>query len=93
MALQVVTPEALDRISGVSQSFYAPRCSVALSYTVIRLSHGAAALGYRHTACLQLSHHWPPEVCRLQTCPQMDLDPLESNCHQRGHIVSPPLRQ
>ena len=28
----------------------------ALSDTAIRLSHGAAALGYRHAGCLQLSH-------------------------------------
>ena len=38
-------------------------------------------LGYRHAGCLQLSHRRPP-----------DLDPprfFGSNCHRRGHKVSP----
>ena len=51
-------------------------------------------LGYRHAGCLQLSHRRPPEMCGLRTRPRADADPLRSlppsNCHRRGHIVSPP---
>ena len=55
------------------------------------LSHGAAA---RHAGCLQLSHRRSPEMCGLWTRPRTDVDPPRfmppSNCHRRGHIVSPP---
>jgi len=51
-------------------------------------------LGYRHAGCLQLSHRRAPEMCGLQTRPRTDVDPPRflppSNCHRRGHIVSPP---
>jgi len=39
------------------------------------LFHGAAALGYRHAGCLQLSHHPPSEMCGLRTSPRTDVDP------------------
>jgi len=44
-------------------------------------------LGYRHTGCLQLSHHRPPEMCGLPTRPLTDVDPPRflppSNCRRR----------
>ena len=36
----------------------------------------AASLGYKHAGCLQLSQRRPPEMCRLQTRPRTDVDPL-----------------
>jgi len=41
----------------------------ALSDPSVCLSHGAAALGYRHAGCLQLSHGG------LRTHPRTDVDP------------------
>jgi len=35
----------------------------------------AAASGYRHAGCLQLSHRRPPEMCGLRTRPRTDVDP------------------
>jgi len=53
-----------------------------------------SCLGYRHAGCLQLCHRRPPEMCVLRTRPRTDVDPPRylppSNCHWRGHIVSPP---
>jgi len=55
------------------------------------LSHGAAALGYKHAGCLQLSHRRPPEMCGLRTRPRTDVDPPRVELPSaRGHIVSPP---
>ena len=52
-----------------------------------------SCLGNRHAGCLQLSHRRPPEMCGLRTRPPTDVDPPRflppSNCHRRGHIVSP----
>jgi len=62
----------------------------ALSDSMICLSHDAAALGYRHTGCLQLSHRWPPEMRGLWTRPRMDVDPPQDELPSAGHIVSPP---
>ena len=53
-----------------------------------------SCLGYRYAACLQLSHHQPPEMCGLRTHLQTDIDPphsLDQTLDRRGHIVSPPL--
>ena len=55
------------------------------------LSHGAAALGYRHAGCLQPSHRRPPQMCGLRTRPRTDVNPPSisgSNCHRRGRISS-----
>ena len=53
-----------------------------------------SCLGYSHAGCLQLSHRRPPDMCGLRIRPPADVDPprflLPSNCHRRGHIVSPP---
>ena len=73
-------------------SFFYPLCYYtllygglgALSYTAIRLSHGAAAIGYRHAGCLQLSHCRPPEMCGLQT----GLDPPRVELPSLGGISS-----
>jgi len=96
--------------NSIVAGFSCPRPRGALSDTVISpfvcLSHGAAAcLGYRHAGCLQLSHRRSPEMCKLWTRPQTEVDPPRFldpwwpdwrrndmpplNCHQRGHIVSP----
>ena len=81
---------ALWGLFGISRSvrLFVPWCS---------------CLGYRHVGCLQLSHHWPPEMCRLWTHPRMDVDvPLFLNlwiyadalivsktiCHHRTDIVA-----
>ena len=43
----------------------------------IRLSvPWCSCLGYRHTGCLQLSHHQSPEMSGLWTHPPTDVDPL-----------------
>ena len=59
--------------------FLYPRHRRVLSNTAICLSvflsHGAAALGYRHVGCLQLSHRRPSEMCGLRTRPPTDVDP------------------
>ena len=53
------------------------------------LSHGAAALGYRHAGCLQLSHRRPAEMCGL---PESSAGGRRSAASRTGggHIVSPP---
>ena len=60
-------------------STLAKRLSVCLS---VRLSvpwrscpRRAAALGYMHAGCLQLSHCRPPEMCVLRIRPRTDVDP------------------
>jgi len=58
-----------------------------------------SCLGCRHAGCLQLSHRWPPEMCRLRTVAnglrthlQTDIDPPrfliggETTCHRRTAI-------
>ena len=76
--------------------FLYPRHRRVLSNTAICLSvflsHGAAALGYRHAGCLQLSHRRPSEMCGLRTRPHTDVDPprVELPSAAGEHIVSPP---
>jgi len=52
------------------------------------LSHGAAALGYRHAGCLQLCHRQPPEMCGLRTRPLTDVDLLRVKLLSVGTISS-----
>jgi len=51
----------------------------------------AAALGYRHAGCLQLSPCRPPEMCGLWTRRRTNVDPprveLPSSRHPRGDIL------
>ena len=47
-------------------------------------------LGYRHAACLQLSHRRPPEMCGLYTRPRTDVDVPRVELPSAGHILSPP---
>jgi len=49
----IVIPPALGGHVGIARS--------------VRLSVPChSCLGYRHAGCLQLSHHWPPEICGLR---------------------------
>jgi len=61
-------------VTPAQRGYYASRRRGALSDSAIRpsvcLSHGAAALGYRHAGCLQLSH-----VYGLRTRPRTNVDP------------------
>ena len=54
----------------------------------VRLSvQWQSCLGYRCAACLQLSHHRPPEMCGLRTHLQTDIDPphsLDQTLDRRG---------
>jgi len=69
----------LTIISYSPTSSHNPAIGGALSDTAIGpsvcLSHGAAALGYRHAGCLQLSHRRPPEICGRRTRLRTDVDP------------------
>ena len=58
------------------------------------LSHGAAALGYRHAGCLQLSHRRPAEMCGLPESSEGGRRSAVSRTGVGGggHIVSPPPR-
>ena len=64
------------------------RSSVCLP---VGLSHGAAALGYRHAGCLQLSHRRPPEMYGLRTRPRTDTDPprVEQSSTRAYRLAAP----
>jgi len=73
--------------------YYAPCCVFGGGIKRYRdpsvcLSHGAAALGYRHAGCLQLCHRQPPEMCRLRTRLRMDVDLLRVKLLSVGTISS-----
>jgi len=71
-----------------------PRGDFGIARSVRLSVRWRSCLGYSLAGCLQLSHCRPPEMCGLLTRPRTDVDPPRflplSNCHRRGHIVSPP---
>ena len=79
-------------VTAVGRHQAIPR-SVRLSVPWHSYPKRAAALGYRHAGCLQLSHRRPPEMCGLRTRPRTDVDRppfLDRTAIGGGrHIVSP----
>jgi len=62
--------------------------SVCLSAPGCSSPRRAAALGCRHSGCLQLSHRRPPEVCGLRTHPRTGVDPPRVELPSMGGISS-----
>jgi len=60
-------------VYGQKSDFLCPRPiggNFGIARSVLLSFPWRSCLGYRHTGCLQLSHHQPPDMCGLRTRPR-----------------------
>jgi len=72
MHLQTLRVAAMRPVAKLLWTLYAPhlRGHFGIAHSICPSVPWHSCLGCRHAVCLQLSHHQPPEMCRLRTHPQ-----------------------